>query len=262
MTLLLIPFWVIGPATIAIVLISIEIGYRIGIFVARKKTMEKESPVSVISGAILGLLSFLLAFTFGILYNRFDARKELVRREANAIETVWLRMDFMPAQDRIKSVRILQEYIDGRLRLVRSMDDSAIKRELKYSEQLQRELWNTAVYLAKEKNVPGGYLCVQAINEMIEIQNLRIARGYLASTPRGLWLSLYTLLVMSMITIGYQTAVAGSRRTIATSFLAISFTLVFLLLTALEQPRYGFFHVNQQPLIIMREKLIEEHQAP
>lgn len=67
MILLLIPFWVIGPATIAVVLVSIEAGYRIGMFIARKKPMEKESPVAVISGSILGLLSCLLAFTFGIL---------------------------------------------------------------------------------------------------------------------------------------------------------------------------------------------------
>jgi hypothetical protein len=257
MKLLLIPFWVIGPLIVVAVLLSIEVGYQVGAFVARKKAIEKESPVAVISGAILGLLSFLLAFTFGILYNRFDARKELVRREANAIETVWLRMDFIPETERPRNLQWLRQYIDGRLRLARSMDDSTIIRELKRSDQLQRELWRTAVFYAKERNVPGGFLYAQAINEMIDIQNLRVARGFLASTPRGLWVSLYTLLVLSMITIGYQAAVAGSRRTLATFFLTISFTLVFLMLTALEQPRYGFFHVNQQPLIMLREKLMQ-----
>jgi hypothetical protein len=262
MILHLVPFWVIGPVIVAAVLLSIELGYRVGVFFARKKAIEKESPVAVISGAILGLLSFLLAFTFGILYNRFDARKELVRREANAIETVWLRMDFIPDSVRVKNLYLLQQYIDGRLRLARSMDDSTIIRELKHSEQLQREIWRTAVFFAKEKNVPGGYLYVQAINEMIDIQNLRVARGFLASTPRGLWVSLFTLLVLSMVTIGYQTAVAGSRRTLATFFLTVSFTLVFLMLTALEQPRYGLFHVNQQPLMLLREKLMQEDHSP
>jgi Protein of unknown function (DUF4239) len=257
LTLLLIPFWVIGPVIIAAVLLSIEIGYRIGVFFAQKKAIEKAAPVSVISGAILGLLSFLLAFTFGILYNRFDVRKELVRREANAIETVWLRMDFIPETAHAEHLQLLRQYVDGRLRLARSMDDSTVIRELKHSEQLQRELWRSAVFFAKEKNVPGGFLYVQAINEMIDIQNLRVARGFLASTPRALWISLLTLLALSMITIGYQTAVSGSRRTMATVFLTISFTLVFLMLSALEQPRYGFFHVNQQPLIVLREKLME-----
>jgi hypothetical protein len=260
MNLHLIPFWVIGPVIVAAVLLSIEVGYRIGVFFARKKAIEKESTVAVISGAILGLLSFLLAFTFGILYNRFDARKELVRREANAIETVWLRMDFIPETERVKSLYLLQQYIDGRLRLARSMDDSTIIRELKRSDQLQRELWRKAVFYAKERNVAGGVLYAQAINEMIDIQNLRVARGFLASTPKGLWVSLYTLLVLSMITIGYQAAVAGSRRTMATFFLTISFTLVFLMLTALEQPRYDFFHVNQQPLIVLRDKLMQADQ--
>jgi len=58
--------------------------------------------VSVVSSLILGLLAFILAFTFGMLSDRYDAQKSLVREEANQIGTVWLRTDFIPEPDRLK----------------------------------------------------------------------------------------------------------------------------------------------------------------
>ena len=51
-------------------------------------------------GAVLGLAAFMLAFAFGAVSSRFDARKELVRDDANAIRTAWARADFLPEADR------------------------------------------------------------------------------------------------------------------------------------------------------------------
>ena len=92
-----IPFFFLG--TIAIVLGSIELGYWLGSR-AHRLADEKESPVSGVSGAILGLTAFMLAFTFGIVAERFDARKALVRADANAISTAYLptetaRMEYL-----------------------------------------------------------------------------------------------------------------------------------------------------------------------
>jgi uncharacterized protein YneF (UPF0154 family) len=258
----LIPFWMLATIIIMVMLVSIEAGYRIGVAFARRKAIEKESTVSVVSGAILSLLSFMVAFTFGILYGRFDARKELVRREANAIETAWLRSDFLPEPDRSQAAGMLNEYINSRLKVASILDDSTILKQLRHSDQLQNKIWATAVHYARDKNLSGSFLYVQSVNEMIDIQNLRVARGFQAKTPTGLWVSLYSLLFFSMGAIGYQSAVAGSRRTLATFFLTVSFTLVFLLLTALEQPRYGFFRVSQQPLINVQIRMGEGKHLP
>ena len=45
-----------------------------------------------------------MAFTFGIVSDRYDARKALVREEANAIRTAWFRSDFLAVQDRDRAV--------------------------------------------------------------------------------------------------------------------------------------------------------------
>ena len=44
---------------------------------------------------MLGLLAFILAFTFGAATSRFDDKKQLLLDEVNAIGTTFLRTDFL-----------------------------------------------------------------------------------------------------------------------------------------------------------------------
>src|SRR5512140_711383 len=81
------PFVFLGCTVL--VLCTAEAGYRLGLAVLRKSENEKESPVSAIGAAVLGLTGFMLAFAFGIATERFDMRKALVREEATAIRTAW-----------------------------------------------------------------------------------------------------------------------------------------------------------------------------
>ena len=113
-----IPIWVLFAATIIIVLLAIEAGYLLGRAAHRKTEDEKESPVSAIAGAVLGLAAFMLAFTFGIVWERYDARKGLVREDAVAIRTAWERSDFLPAMDRAEAKALLREYVDVRVTFV------------------------------------------------------------------------------------------------------------------------------------------------
>jgi Protein of unknown function (DUF4239) len=252
------PIVTIVFATITIILLSIEVGYRFGTFIGKRSQMEKESPVSVISGAILGLLAFMLAFTFGILYNRYDARKDLVRTEANAISTTWLRAEFMSEPDRQLSRKLLKDYVDLRIAFVQSPDVNKMQSALDSSSALQQRLWDLAVTNArKDMNSDVAALYVESLNEVLDIHGLRLARGYQAKTPEGLWIALYILLMFSMLSIGYQTAISGSRRTWSSMILAISFTIVFVLVAALDQPTNGFFEVSQQPLINVQSSISE-----
>lgn len=73
-----IPIWIILIVPILFVMISIETGYRLGHRSRRRSEKEKESPVSAIAGSVLGLLAFMMAFTFGIVSDRYDSRKALV----------------------------------------------------------------------------------------------------------------------------------------------------------------------------------------
>ena len=111
------PMWAVFAGTIVVVMVAIEAGYLLGRVMHRRSEDEKESPVSAIAGAIVGLAAFMLAFTFGIVSERYDAKRALVREDAVALRTAWQRADFLPEPDRAEANTLLRQYVDLRVQL-------------------------------------------------------------------------------------------------------------------------------------------------
>ncbi|MGE5847174.1 MAG: hypothetical protein ACM34O_10645, partial [Ignavibacteria bacterium] len=71
--------------------------------------------------------------------------------------------------------------------------------------------------------------------------------------PNGIWLIIYILIILTMFSIGYQTAVTGSsRRTWVMTIMVLAFSLMIFLIASLDRPEAGFITVTQQPLIDLR----------
>ena len=104
------PLWVLFIGTVAIILLSVEGGWRLGNTRRQHAEHEKDAPIDAIVGAMLGLLAFLLAFTFGMSASRFDARRQLVLQEADTIGTAYLRADMLPEPQRSEIRNQLREY--------------------------------------------------------------------------------------------------------------------------------------------------------
>jgi hypothetical protein len=66
------PLWALFISILAVVLLSVECGYRLGKYRRGRHEQEKEAPLGTMVGAILGLFAFILAFTFGLAANRID----------------------------------------------------------------------------------------------------------------------------------------------------------------------------------------------
>src|SRR4249920_540307 len=140
----LLPLWGLFLTIIAIVLAAIEGGYRLGSHRHRQPGREKEAPVGAMVGATLGLLAFMLAFTFGMAASRFDTRKQLVLDEANAIGTTYLRAAMLPDQrDDIRA--LLRSYVDARLGAFQS---GQVEEHILQSEDIQTRLWSAATAAA------------------------------------------------------------------------------------------------------------------
>jgi hypothetical protein len=78
------------------ILLFLEIGRRVGV---RRRAFEggEAGPGSgALEAAVYGLLALLIAFTFAGASARFDARRQLVVEEANAVGTAYLRIDLLP----------------------------------------------------------------------------------------------------------------------------------------------------------------------
>jgi len=249
-----IPIWVLFLVTFIIVVASIDAGYRIGGAIHKESDKEKESPVSGISGSVLGLLVFILVFTFNIVSERYDAKRGLVREEAGAIRTAWFRSDFLPEPDRSKTLRLIKEYVDLRADAVQSQISNRVEEAIDKSAKIQRELFDIAVVNArKDMNSDVAALYIESLNEVINVHFMRVSIGWQARIPNGIWIVLFILVVLSMFAVGYQTAITDSSRSWSTLILAISFSMVIALIASLDVPQGGFITVPQQPMIDLRD---------
>src|ERR1700757_3317832 len=139
------PLWGLFIAILLVVLLSVECGYRLGKY--RRGQQEKEAPVGTMVGATLGLLAFILAFTFGLAASRFDNRRQVLLDEANAIGTTYLRAGMLPEQgEQIRE--LLRDYVGARLDAVRS---GSVVEGIRRSENIQQQIWTEADAVA-EKN--------------------------------------------------------------------------------------------------------------
>src|SRR5262245_9052869 len=113
------PLWGLFAVTLLLVLLAAEGGFRLGVYRSSRSEDEKDATVGALAAATLGLLAFILAFTFGLAAQRFDTRKQLVLDEANSIGTTYLRAGMLP--ERREEIRsLLRQYVDVRLEAART----------------------------------------------------------------------------------------------------------------------------------------------
>ena len=239
---------------VVIVLASLSIGYRLGL--RRFKHVEKldEGPIGSIVGAMLGLLAFILAFTFGITASRFDVRKQLLLDEVNAIGTAVLRADLLPEPHATESRRLLKAYVD--IRVAQGLQLKDIATAIADSEALQRELWSHAIQLAKaDLNSDIGALFVESLNSVIDLHTSRITVALQYHIPLRIWMGLLSVTVLAMITVGYQFGLTGRRNILIALVLALAFSAVVLLIADLDRATQGALQVSQEPMRKLQEAL-------
>jgi hypothetical protein len=79
--------WIIAFLLLVLMLAVDEAGFRLGRHAVSRTAEKTKSEISVVAGSIVGVLGLLLGFTMSMAVARFEARKQLVLEEANAIGT-------------------------------------------------------------------------------------------------------------------------------------------------------------------------------
>lgn len=237
---------------ISLVLLSIDGGFRLGRYRRQRSEQEKDAPVGAMVGSTLGLLAFMLAFTFGMAASRFDARKALVLEEANAIGTTYLRAAMLPVgSDEVRG--LLRDYVDQRLAAVSSGD---VVNALKQSEALQSRLWTlaTAAGTQHPNSIVVG-LFIESLNDVIDLHTKRVVAGLRNRIPGTIWVSLFVMTALSLGAMGYHSGLAGPTRSLAILAVAVAFSAVIGLVVDLDRPQEGALTVSQQPLIDLRQSM-------
>ena len=251
-TLDALPLWGLFIVILLVVLISVEFGYRLGRYRRRGSEQEKEAPVGTMVGATLGLLAFILAFTFGLAAARFDTRRQVVLDEANAIGTTYLRAGILP--ERGEEIRaLLRNYVDTRLKAIRSGN---IAQGIRQSEDIQYKVWTEAEAVGKQNpdSIVVG-LFVQSLNEVIDLHAKRLMVALRSRIPPPIWLALYLVAILSMAAMGYSQGLTSTRRSPATLALIVAFSVVMLLIVDLDRPGDGVLRVSQQSMTDLQHSM-------
>ena len=246
------PLWALFIAILLVVLLSVEFGYRLGKYRRSRREEEKEAPLGTMVGATLGLLAFVLAFTFGLAAARFDTRRQVLLDEANAIGTTYLRSGMLPERGQ-EIRRLLREYVGVRLEAVQS---GKVAEAIDKSEDIQHKVWTEAENVGqKNPNSIMVGLFVQSLNEMIDLHAKRVQAALRSRIPGAIWFGLFVVAALSLATMGYHAGVSGTRRSLAILAVALTFSVVIELIADLNRPQAGVLRVGQQALLDVQRSM-------
>jgi hypothetical protein len=233
-------------ATIAVSILALEAGYRLGARRRRRTDFEKDAPIGSSVGATLGLLAFMLAVTFGIAMGQFDIRRKAFFDEVDSISTAYRHADFLPAELSMQSKEALKHYVATRLQVI---DTGDIQLADTKSQQLHDQLWsyvNTARDQTSNQILLGIY--INSISEMMDLHTRRILAATQLRIPTIIWIVLYSVACLGLTEMGYQTGISGSARSPAFLGLVLSFAAVLSLIADLDRPREGTIFISQKAM--------------
>lgn len=218
---------------------------------ARVGDSESSAPAV---GATLGLLAFVLAFTFSMASNRYDQRKQLLLEEVNAISTAYLRTDLIPHSYRMRARMLLSRYVGVRVDLIDQPHILADK--LVESDELQERLWALVKRMGDEGSLgPAQRLFVESLNDMFDLQTERLVVAVQTRIPSTIWLGLYLIAGLAMVSVGYQAGSMKRHGTYISVILAMAFSVVLTLIADLDQAVSGTVGLNQQPMRDLEQRL-------
>ncbi len=245
------PQWVIFLAALASLLAAGEAGRRLAGRAADADSAEAtRSAAATLQAAMLGLLALLLGFTFSMAATRYDARKQLVVDECNALGTCHLRARLVPGGNEITA--LLRRYTDSRLAFCQAADDAARAEANRRSEALHRELWTHAgPAFGPEGRLLAGGLFVQSLNEVIDLHAKRLA-SLENHVPDAILWALFAVAVLTIGVTGYGLGLSRARVLTLARVLAVLVALVLALIIDLDRPTRGLIRVSEKGLAAVR----------
>lgn len=244
------PLLQLYAAVVALLLLSSELGVLLGRFVNRHvPAAERKTIGGGTTGAVAGLLAFMLAFTFSSAATRFQERKQLVVDEANAIGTAYLRSQLVADAQGSVLRQLLRGYVEDRAQVNLWDTDEKIALGLSRAEAAQALMWAQVTDLAT--NQPGSVavgLLASAVNDVIDMHGKRVAIGLRARVPSSIWTTVMFLAIVSTLLMAYDMGLSASRSTLATLAMAMTFSAVMLLIVDLDRPHQAMFSVSQDAM--------------
>ena len=222
-------------------------GAWLGDYRRRGGVFEPETSMETAVASVLGLLAFILGFTFSLTWSRFANRNLLVVAHAKTIGLCYMRAGLIPENQKKETRRILLEYTTI-LQGIQSVPD--LQRALARISELHLSLWQQAVSLVNEEmDSEMRSLFVASVNDLIGISLERKVVALFIQIPDAIWGCLLFMGVVGLFAFGYQAGIGGIDKLFQLLLLPITFSLVIVLIADLNSVHaQRNFKVTKQPL--------------
>jgi hypothetical protein len=235
-----------SPVWVAALLVAFLFfgGGQLGFLSARRTSLNaaESTAFGVVQTTAFTLLSLLLAFSFSLALSRYDARRELVTKEANAIGTAILRTDLLYPEAGTQRA-LLNDYLNERLTYLSSSSEAEQAAAETRAADLQHRMWTIAASeVQRGRRSTATPLFVASLNDVIDISLMQRA-AQRAHVPD---LIVYILIVLVLIagTLFGTTWKTWRSTLLAAIALAVMFGAVFGAVIDLDQPQTGTIRVD------------------
>lgn len=180
---------------------------------------------------------------------RYEACRQVVIQESNAIGTTYLRSRMFPEPQRSEIAALMGRYVSARLDMADAgKDKERVRKTREDAVRIQSDLWSRAVDLAKKypQVVPTG-LFIQSLNDVIDLDTKRQA-ALENHVPESVIIVLYIVSIISIGLVGCAHGMSGRRNAASTLTLTLLIAVVITLIVDLDRPRRGLIRVSQQSM--------------
>lgn len=162
---------------------------------------------------------------------RFEARKNLMIREANALSTAYLRAQLFSDRSSIELKALLRSYLRDRIEHVQCDDPTF---------DLQKQIWRVVHNITLTDRSAVSASLIAALNEVFDLRSEAEFMRF-NHVPEAVY---WVIIIVAMIGLATQ-----EHGRLAALFLAFLVALVLTLIQDLDRPNRGWIRIDQNVLM-------------
>lgn len=232
-----------------VLLVALEVGYRIGIK-QRKEWLDAESGGGTVAlSTMYALLGLILAFTYASGVNRFEDRKHAIIEEANTLQTAFLRAEFIAEPGGKAIQEAILAYAKTRpTNKNHILSDEEKIEMLNNTLKAQAKLWPTLEEALKQDKLnPIEVSMVTAMNDVLDMHTIRLAAIVDKLPTAVIWMLIFISAATITVT-GYNAGLSGKISRWRTATLALVMVGVMTMIHDYDRPTDGFIRVSHDSL--------------
>lgn len=236
--------WILSPIVFGGLLLIVELGLRV-----RRATGEidpdRQAMIASARDGLSVLLSLMLGFSLPAALAHYEARRQLVVEEANAIATVAQRAEMLPEPFRGSILESLRDYVEPRIEFARKpVNEPSTLASVERAKQLQAAMWEQTVKAGQQNLTVLIPFVGQSVGVLSDLVEERLAAQE-RRIPGAMWAILILIPILTCFMVGY-----GMRQRFPLSMMVVPLTvaIVLTLIAELDVPGTGLVRVSQQSI--------------